>query len=191
MLPVLLDLKVMKIYTFGVFLVIAFFWSLFWLWRNLKRTSFKEEQIFDGVFISVIGGFIAARAVHVALHFDQFGFDILKFILINGYPGLSMIGFIAGTFLSLLIFTIGLELNIGTLKKFGKLVTLLAFFQVAISWVIFLAILLLLKLTFIEAAILGFACALSSTAVVSKFIQEKGEENSLIGSLTMGILRCV
>ena len=87
-----------------------------------------------------------------------------------------------------LLFTIGLELNIGTLKKFGKLVTLLAFFQVAISWVIFLAILLLLKLTFIEAAILGFACALSSTAVVSKFIQEKGEENSLIGSLTMGIL---
>ena len=28
-----------------------------------------------------------------------------------------------------LLFTIGLELNIGTLKKFGKLVTLLAFFR--------------------------------------------------------------
>ncbi len=106
MLPVLLDLKVIKIYTFGVFLVIAFFWSLFWLWRNLKRTSFKEEEIFDGVFISLIGGTIGARLLHVALHFDQFGLDILKFILINGYPGLSLIGFIIGAFLSLLVFTV-------------------------------------------------------------------------------------
>ncbi|MBP9798086.1 cation:proton antiporter [Candidatus Woesebacteria bacterium] len=87
-----------------------------------------------------------------------------------------------------LLFTIGLELNIGTLKRFGKLATLLALFQVAISWIIFLGILLLFGLTFIESAILGFACALSSTAVVSKFIQEKGEESSLMGSLTMGIL---
>ncbi len=87
-----------------------------------------------------------------------------------------------------LLFTIGLELNIDTLKRFGKLVTLLALFQVGISWVVFLGILLMLQLTFIEAAIVGFACALSSTAVVSKFIQEKGDEYSLIGSLTMGIL---
>lgn len=106
MLPVLLDLKVIKIYTFGVFLVLAFFWSLFWLWRNLKRTSFKEEEIFDGVFVSLIGGFLGARLLYVALHFDKFGFDILKFILVNGYPGLSMIGFLMGGLISLLIFTI-------------------------------------------------------------------------------------
>lgn len=87
-----------------------------------------------------------------------------------------------------LLFTIGLELNIETLRRFGKLATVLALFQIAISWIVFLGILLLLKLTFIEAAILGFACALSSTAIVSKFIQEKGEENSLLGALTMGIL---
>lgn len=106
MLPVLLDLKVVKIYTFGVFLVISFFWGLFWLWRNLKRTSFKESEIFDGVCISLMGGMLGARLLYVAMHFHTFGFDILKFILINGYPGLSMIGFLIGCLLTLLIFTI-------------------------------------------------------------------------------------
>jgi len=106
MLPVLLDLKVIKIYTFGVFLVISFFWGLFWLWRNLKRTSFKESEIFDGVSISLIGGLLGARLLYVVMHFDKFGVDILKFILINGYPGLSMIGFLIGCLVTLLIFTI-------------------------------------------------------------------------------------
>lgn len=87
-----------------------------------------------------------------------------------------------------LLFTIGLELNISTLKRFGKLATLLALFQVGLSWMLFLGTLLIFGLSFIEAVILGFACALSSTAVASKFIQEKGEESSLMGSLTMGIL---
>lgn len=120
MLPVLLDLKVIKIYTFGVFLVIAFFWGLFWLWRNLKRTSFKESQIFDGIFISLIGGLLGARLLHVAMHFDKFGLDILKFILINGYPGLSMIGFLAGALLTLLVFT--LIVNIAFLEVAAYLV---------------------------------------------------------------------
>ena len=101
MLPILLDLKIVKIYTFGVFLVLALFWGLFWLWKNLKRTSFKEDQVFDIVFLSLIGGFIAARLAFVATHFDNFGFDLLKFILINGYPGLSLPGFLVGGFLTL------------------------------------------------------------------------------------------
>lgn len=120
MLPVLLDLKVIKIYTFGVFLVIAFFWGLFWLWRNLKRTSFKESQIFDGVFISLMGGLLGARLFHVGMHFDTFGLDILKFILINGYPGLSLIGFLGGFFITLLVFT--LIVNISFLEIAAYLV---------------------------------------------------------------------
>lgn len=105
MLPILLDLKIIKIYTFGVFLVLALFWSLFWLWKNLKRTSFKEEEIFDAVFLSLMGGFFAARLGYVLMHFDAFGTNLLKFILINGYPGLSMMGFLVGCFLTLALVT--------------------------------------------------------------------------------------
>lgn len=105
MLPVLLNAPILKIYTFGVFLLLSFLWSLFWFWRNIKRTSFKEDEMFDGLFISLFGGLFFARLTHVLIHFDDFGPSVLKFILINGYPGLSLVGGLIGAFLTFLVFT--------------------------------------------------------------------------------------
>lgn len=104
MLPVLLDLKFVKIYTFGVFLMLAFFWSSFMLWRNIRLTSYKEEDVFDGLFLSIFGGLFLGRLTYVILNFKDFGFSFLKFILINGYPGISLIGTILGSLLVLYIF---------------------------------------------------------------------------------------
>ena len=104
MLPILIDLQIVKIYTFGVFLVLAFFWSSFLLWRNIQLTSRKEEQMFDGLFISLASGLFIGRLIYVILNFNDFGFSILKFILINGYPGMSLIGCIIGGFLGLFLF---------------------------------------------------------------------------------------
>ena len=101
MLPVVLDLKFLKIYTFGVFLVLAFFWGSYLLWKNVRLTSYKEDDIFDSLFWSMAGGLFFARLVYVVMNYDAFGFDILRFILINGYPGLSLIGGITGGFLTL------------------------------------------------------------------------------------------
>jgi len=96
MLPVLLDLGFLKIYTLGIFLVLAFFWGSFFLWRNISLTSYKEDEIFDGLFFSLIGGLFIGRLVYIIFHFSDFGFDILKFILVNGYPGMHYIGFVIG-----------------------------------------------------------------------------------------------
>jgi phosphatidylglycerol:prolipoprotein diacylglycerol transferase len=104
MLPVLLDLKFIKIYTFGVFLVLSFFWGMFLLWKNIKLTSQKEEEIFDGLFVALAGGLFFSRLFYVLLNFSDFGFNILKFILINGYPGLSLVGGFLGGFFSLWLF---------------------------------------------------------------------------------------
>ena len=104
MLPVLLDLKFLKIYTFGIFLVLAFFWGCYYLWKNISLTSYKEEDVFDGLFLSLTGGLFFSRLIYVVLNYDKFGFNLLKFILINGYPGLSLFGFIGGGFLSLFIY---------------------------------------------------------------------------------------
>lgn len=104
MLPVLLDFGFIKLYTYGVFLVLAFFWSAFFLWKNIALTAFKEDEVFDGLFISLAGATLVARIVYVALHFSDFGYDILRFLLINGYPGLNSMGFVAGWFLTLLIY---------------------------------------------------------------------------------------
>ncbi len=99
MLPVLINFGFIKIYTFGFFLVLGFFWGLFLLWKNIRLTSFKEEEIFDTVFLSIISGLFFSRLFYVILNFSDFGFNILKFILINGYPGLSIYGFIFGFFI--------------------------------------------------------------------------------------------
>lgn len=96
MLPVLLSFGPLKIYTFGVFLTLAFFWGSFLLWKNIRLSSFKEETVFNGLFLSLAGGLFVSRLLYVILHFNKFGFDLLKFILINGYPGLSLYGFLAG-----------------------------------------------------------------------------------------------
>lgn len=94
----------------------------------------------------------------------------------------SMLGLI------LLVFTIGLETNFATIKRFGKFVFLGGLLQIGFSFVLILLLSLLFHFSFVESLFFGFAFALSSTAVVSKIIQERGEENSLLGGLAIGVL---
>lgn len=96
MIPILLDLRFIKIHTFGAFLVLGFFWGSYLLWKLIRLTSYKEEEIFDSLFIAIIGGLTGGRLLYVAFHFNKFGFDMMKFILINGYPGLMMYGVLLG-----------------------------------------------------------------------------------------------
>ncbi len=105
MLPVLINVGFIKIYTFGVFLVLGFFWATFLLWKSIRLTSFKEEDVFDGLFMSLFGALFFGRLVYVILNFKDFGFNLLKFILINGYPGISLYGLIFGGLLVLYIFS--------------------------------------------------------------------------------------
>lgn len=101
MLPILIDFKLFHLYTMGVFLALAFFWGCFLLWRLVRLSSFKEDDMFDALFNSLLFGLFTGRLVYVILNFRDFGFDILKFILANGYPGFSLYGMLAGMFLAL------------------------------------------------------------------------------------------
>jgi phosphatidylglycerol:prolipoprotein diacylglycerol transferase len=115
MLPILLNFGFVKIYTFGVFFVLGFFWSIFLLWRNIRLTSFKEEDVFDGLFLSMFGALFFGRLIYVFLNFKDFGFNLLKFVLINGYPGISLYGSIFGGLLVLYLFTNSRKLNFNDL----------------------------------------------------------------------------
>src|SRR3989339_411654 len=111
MLPVLLNLKVIKIYTFGVFLVLAFFWGSYLLWRLIRLTSFKEEEVFDGLFWGLAGGIFFGRLFYIILNFSDFGFDLFRYILINGYPGLSLYGSLFGGFLTLFFYCLSKKIK--------------------------------------------------------------------------------
>lgn len=90
--------------------------------------------------------------------------------------------------LILLLFTIGLETNINKLRRFGKLLVSVGLLQMFVTTLVFFSLVLLLGTTILEAFIVAFAFSLSSTALVSKIIQEKGEEDSLMGNMTLGLL---
>jgi len=111
MLPVLLDLKFIKIYTFGVFLALSFFWGSFLLWKNIRLTQYSEEEVFDGLFFGIFGGLFFGRLTYVILNFKEFGFNIGRFILINGYPGISVIGAIGGAWLILYFFFLSKKIS--------------------------------------------------------------------------------
>lgn len=111
MLPILIEFAGITLYTFGIFLMLAFFWGCFFLWKNIRLTAYKEETVFDGLFFALILGGIVGRLVYVGLNFSQFGFDLVKIILVNGYPGFSMLGFLAGFFIGYAIFAAGQKIR--------------------------------------------------------------------------------
>ncbi len=90
--------------------------------------------------------------------------------------------------LILLIFTIGLETNFSQIRQFGKFVLIGGTFQIVLSFLAVFIFSVFFGFSLLTAIFFGMAFVLSSTAVVAKIIQDKGEENSLLGGLTIGIL---
>ena len=88
-----------------------------------------------------------------------------------------------------LMFTIGLEFSLTHLKRMKKEVFLFGGLQVVLSGVLFS---LLARLLFSQdttaAIVIGSALALSSTAIVLKILNERGEIHSGYGRIALGIL---
>lgn len=138
------------------------------------------------VLLPFVGGFIAMR-----LRLPRMiGYIIAGIVLgwiIQGRTG-DYLPVIANFGLVFLLFTVGLEVDISQIRRYGKLIGAMTLLQVGLTMVFFLITTIILGFSFIEALLTSFAFALSSTAVVSKIIQDSGEENSLIGGMVLGIL---
>src|SRR3989338_3378954 len=144
-----------------------------------------ESLIF--LLFPVIGGYIVLSYKISPLIGYMLGGILLNIFVGDKLPKAFINNFsILG--LVLLIFTIGLETNLSAMKRFGKFVILGGLFQILLS-AFFIGILsYVFHFNAVESLFFGFAFALSSTAVVSKIIQESGVENSLLGGLTIGVL---
>ncbi len=88
----------------------------------------------------------------------------------------------------LLLFTLGLEINFSRLIALKKYIVLGGTLQLLLSAVGVFFISLLFRFSLLESFLIGLALSSSSTTLVAKIIQDKGEENSFVGELTMGIL---
>lgn len=104
MLPVLFTIGSYNVYAFGFFLAIAFILSTFIVWK-LTKDELKEEEYIDVYLCTSIAMLISSRVGYMLLHPEQFGFNILKYILVRETPGLSLIAGLVGGFCFLLWYT--------------------------------------------------------------------------------------
>ncbi len=88
----------------------------------------------------------------------------------------------------LLLFIIGLEFSLKTLASLKKAVLLGGFLQVGLSIGAVMGLALMVGFKWQQALFLGFLVSLSSTAIVLKQLQQRGEHNAPQGRLALAIL---
>jgi monovalent cation:H+ antiporter-2, CPA2 family len=100
----------------------------------------------------------------------------------------SVIDTIGEVGIVLLLFTIGLEFSFQTLLRSWRAVIIGGIVQVCTTIAAITLISLTFQMPFNEALIFGFIVSLSSTAIVMKILQEKGEVDTIQGRTLLGIL---
>ncbi|WED20985.1 cation:proton antiporter [Vibrio sp. JC009] len=148
-----------------------------------------EITLISAAFVS---GFLALRVNLPPL----VGFLLAGFTLnLLGYETNQSIELLADLGVTLLLFTIGLKLDIKTLLS--KEIWAGATLHNLLSTAVFTSAFMLLKtlgvttlagLAFEQLLLLSFALSFSSTVFAVKTLQEKGEMNSIYGNIAIGIL---
>lgn len=88
----------------------------------------------------------------------------------------------------MLLFFIGMELNLRDFRAVWKVAVLTTAFQIAVSCLGMYLLGLLLDWPLALTVVVGFVVALSSTAVAIKMLEEIGEKGTRVGNVTIGIL---
>ncbi|MFA5332343.1 MAG: cation:proton antiporter [Methanoregula sp.] len=107
------------------------------------------------------------------------------FALITDQSTIDMVGEIG---IILLLFTIGLEFSFQKLLRTWRAVIIGGIVQVCTTIIAITALSSYFGMPFAESLIFGFIVSLSSTAIVMKILQEKGDVDTLQGRTLLGIL---
>lgn len=87
----------------------------------------------------------------------------------------------------LLLFTVGMELSIASIKKVGREVILVGSLQIIFTAALVIIITYLAGLSMPVAVLIGFIIAHSSTAIILKILDDRGEIDSPHGRLALSI----
>lgn len=95
---------------------------------------------------------------------------------------------VSETGIALLLFLVGLELSISKVRDVGKVALIAGVLQVGLTAGLGFLVGLALGFEIMSALFFGVAMAFSSTVVVVKLLEEKGELESLYGRIAVGVL---
>lgn len=158
-----------------------------------RRLGLQMEHYLDSVVALL---FVAVLSV---LFCRKFGIPTMLGYLIAGFfAGPGFLGllretrgteFVGEIGIAFLMFSIGLEFSLAKLKAMRHLVLGLGSAQVAMTTLVFMAIVMNMQgLSWDGAFVVGSAFAMSSTAIVSKIMSERSEMEQSFGQMTMGVL---
>ncbi|MHA1558599.1 MAG: cation:proton antiporter domain-containing protein [Alphaproteobacteria bacterium] len=140
------------------------------------------------IFAALLGGFTLSRFKQPSM----LGYILVGVIL--GPSGFALINTreqvssLAELGVLLLLFVVGMELNLKIFKKILLKTSLCALLQIIISTIVVFSLARFFNWPLGLTLLLGFVISLSSTAVVFKMIESMGETSSEIGQFTIGVL---
>ncbi len=148
----------MQFFNYFIFLLVPFFFGL--IAKRLKLSPIVG-YLFGGI---VLGNLLKDLvSIEVVTQFAHFG-------------------------IVLLLFSIGLDLNMTKMFVLKKFVVLGGMLQILITVGAVTFLSLFFGFNTIQSFLIGIALTSSSTTIVAKIIQEKREENSFLGEVALGIL---
>ena len=113
MYPILFSIGSFHLYSFSVFLIVAWCVFSFLFWKLLRSSAIPEERIFDLTFYTTIVSLITSRLVFVSLHFSLFEKNILRAVALWVQPGLSLYGALFGGVLTIVLLSRRYKVRVG------------------------------------------------------------------------------
>lgn len=101
---------------------------------------------------------------------------------------LSLYGAFAKFGVVLLLFVVGLGLNLNYIKKIGRVAVVTGVCQVILTSLIGATIMLALRFPLLPSIYLGIAVTFSSTIVITKLLNEKKHSESMYGRYVVGLM---
>jgi len=112
MMPLLFSIGSFHVFSFSIFLIIAWFVWSFLFWRHLRSLAINEEQIFDAMFITTLVSLAASRLGFVVSHLGLFASNWLRVIALWVQPGLSFYAGLIGAILTILLFALKRKIRV-------------------------------------------------------------------------------
>ena len=148
-------------------------------------------SLFYDIGIAVVAATVLAAVFNFFRQPTILGY-IVAGLLIGPVLGLVKDASVLGDFselgIALLLFIIGIELDIRRIKQLGFSSGIIGILQVAITSLISYFIFLRVGFTSLEAVYMSLIVSFSSTMVVIKLLSDKNELDSLHGELVLGVL---
>ncbi|MEK7111238.1 MAG: prolipoprotein diacylglyceryl transferase family protein [Patescibacteria group bacterium] len=79
----------MSITLFGISTALGFLISGYYLWLRAKDENLPEDEIFDIYIVSAIWALVASRGFEIAIRFNEFGWNIIRWLSVFSLPGLN------------------------------------------------------------------------------------------------------